>query len=935
MSELIDRIFDVEKISGEISTITANIEGLKGVISTYYVDVKKLMDNARAAKDQQGLTDVTKGLNDALIEGSKVTKEYQNELDKLKAKKEALTGAEKNANIEIAKARLELVAAQKEVKAAAVAEIEAAAATGKLGDSYNDLQNDLKKSMLAYKSLTAAERESAKGKELIAKINQTQTSLKEMDAGMQVYNRNVGNYASAVEGLMPKIGGLPGVLLNTEKAAISGEGGFKSLGKTIAATGKAMLANPFVLIGAAIVMLIKGISDAIGESEKRTNAISSAMAQFKPVLRTIGDGFEFLADAVIKTVGFLGKAFSAVTEFLGINPKGSADQFVQAEKSKQKAVLETRKLNEESSDLEAIIAEQRAITGAKEEYTIEQRVEALKKAGEAEKKLADNRAQIAELNLKALQEEAALDDNNAEMNDKVSAAIVAVNAARRESASIRKALAREETFLIRENKKEMESEAAARKAAAKEKADAEKEAAKNIMEAQRRLIDSKIAIMAEGEEKQIAMNAESFKRKLEDLKYNGQLTSELEKNLTTANAIEVQKIRDDFAKKKADNDKSEIDKAITDLEKNMQKEADVLAADYRQKETDLKAEYAKGKKTKEQYEAELLAIQSKALKEANDKTIKSLQEQLEIAGINEDKRVEISAKLRDLQIANENAVLDATIEANQKKVDSDKDAFEKRLQIAEQLTAAGMELFQAIGDFQAQQSENRLAEIEKQQNANDDYFARRQENLNNAIMSDESRAMAQKKIDDEKAKRDAEILKKQQAEKVKQAKWEKAQALISAIVGTATATVGALGAQPWSLLNFVFAGLAAAAGAAQIATIVSKQIPAYKEGGITGDGYALWGEVRPEVAVTRTGDIMFAENPTVSKFDAGTRIFKSVEDYERNVSMTRGENFKFDYDKMASKFPATQINLDSSGLWSIVNKEQQRATMINRRYKIG
>ena len=935
MSELIDRIFDVEKISGEISTITANIEGLKGVISTYYVDVKKLMDNARAAKDQQGLTDVTKGLNDALIEGSKVTKEYQNELDKLKAKKEALTGAEKNANIEIAKARLELVAAQKEVKAAAVAEIEAAAATGKLGDSYNDLQNDLKKSMLAYKSLTAAERESAKGKELIAKINQTQTSLKEMDAGMQVYNRNVGNYASAVEGLMPKIGGLPGVLLNTEKAAISGEGGFKSLGKTIAATGKAMLANPFVLIGAAIVMLIKGISDVIGESEKRTNAISSAMAQFKPVLRTIGDGFEFLADAVIKTVGFLGKAFSAVTEFLGINPKGSADQFVQAEKSKQKAVLETRKLNEESSDLEAIIAEQRVITGAKEEYTIEQRVEALKKAGEAEKKLADNRAQIAELNLKALQEEAALDDNNAEMNDKVSAAIVAVNAARRESASIRKALAREETFLIRENKKEMESEAAARKAAAKEKADAEKEAAKNIMEAQRRLIDSKIAIMAEGEEKQIAMNAESFKRKLEDLKYNGQLTSELEKNLTTANAIEVQKIRDDFAKKKADNDKSEIDKAITDLEKNMQKEADVLAADYRQKETDLKAEYAKGKKTKEQYEAELLAIQSKALKEANDKTIKSLQEQLEIAGINEDKRVEISAKLRDLQIANENAVLDATIEANQKKVDSDKDAFEKRLQIAEQLTAAGMELFQAIGDFQAQQSENRLAEIEKQQNANDDYFARRQENLNNAIMSDESRAMAQKKIDDEKAKRDAEILKKQQAEKVKQAKWEKAQALISAIVGTATATVGALGAQPWSLLNFVFAGLAAAAGAAQIATIVSKQIPAYKEGGITGDGYALWGEVRPEVAVTRTGDIMFAENPTVSKFDAGTRIFKSVEDYERNVSMTRGENFKFDYDKMASKFPATQINLDSSGLWSIVNKEQQRATMINRRYKIG
>jgi hypothetical protein len=60
--------------------------------------------------------------------------------------------------------------------------------------------------------------------------------------------------------------------------------------------------------------------------------------------------------------------YVAITKFLGLDPKGAGDRFVAAEKLKQKAVQETRRLNESAAEQEAIIAEQREIMADKEAY---------------------------------------------------------------------------------------------------------------------------------------------------------------------------------------------------------------------------------------------------------------------------------------------------------------------------------------------------------------------------------------------------------------------------------------------------------------------------------------------------------------------------------------------------------------------------------------
>jgi len=677
---------------------------------------------------------------------------------------------------------------------------------------------------------------------------------------------------------------------------------------------------------------------------------------------------------------FRSRAYDATMKFLNIDTKGS-DDFVKAERLKQKAVADTRKLNEQAAAGEAIIAEQREIISDKETYTYAQRLAALRVAQKEEQKLSNARVKNAEINLKALKAEAALDDANAEMNDKISAAIVNVSNAKKENAALGRKLGKEAQKLSDENIADMKAEADA--AAARDK---------KILDAKRRLVDSQFALLADSQEKDIKISNETNKRKIEDLQASGELTNALQKNLTTAQQTEIAKIKKDWAGKrlgesiKADeltlenmkkagqytlsfekdllNQRMEAEilaggsaleikqkykfleldleaktadeKAVL-FEKELTKQTDLLSAGYKKQEIELKKNYSKTKQTAEdkaQFESDLADIQLNALKDVNQKTIDGLRLQLENFKGSADKKAELSKKLRDLEIENDNAVLDAKIKNNEKGTKSDEDVAEKRKAIIMALANAGAEIFGAIADFQNQQSETRIAGLEAEQEALDSTFEKDQENLDNAIMSDETRAEKQKAINEKKAAADKVIADKIQAEKIKQAKWDKANAIAQAIISAGLGILNAALTKPFVPLGLIAAGLAATMGAIQVATIVSQPIPAFEKGGVTGDGLALWGETRPEVAVDPKGNVMLAEEPTISNFDAGTRIYKSVSDYEAAMGQKGGQAFKFDYDKMGEKMRPAEINLDSRGLWGIISKQQSRSTMINRRYRL-
>ena len=97
--------------------------------------------------------------------------------------------------------------------------------------------------------------------------------------------------------------------------------------------------------------------------------------------------------------------------------------------------------------------------------------------------------------------------------------------------------------------------------------------------------------------------------------------------------------------------------------------------------------------------------------------------------------------------------------------------------------------------------------------------------------------------------------------------------------------------------------------------------------------YTVVGRSSSLIEVTPSGETFLADKPTVTNFDAGTKIYKSVSDYENFIARQALEKFTFDYDKMGAKMPQNNIILDSRGLWGIVNKQNERRVLINRKYQ--
>ena len=341
---------------------------------------------------------------------------------------------------------------------------------------------------------------------------------------------------------------------------------------------------------------------------------------------------------------------------------------------------------------------------------------------------------------------------------------------------------------------------------------------------------------------------------------------------------------------------------------------------------ELKKSLAKGAISQEDYEAKVAKITADAAKDANDAMIANLRTILDNTKLSEEKRAEYSDKLTELEIANENAAADAAIDANKKAVDSDKEAAAQRMATAEMIASQGMEMIGAIAEFANQKSEQRIEELEAEKESNTANYESQQAELDNAIMSDETRAAKQKELDEKKAADELKIQQKIQAEKVKQAKWEKAQAIMSAVIGASLAIIKT-SAELGFPLAIPFIAMTAATSAINVATILSQKVPAYEHGGLTqGEPVSLWGERRQEVAVTPGGEVYTASVPTLSSFDKGTRIYSSVTDFERQNS------FSFDYDRMANKIPRASVSIDYDRISTIVGNNGKYRALKYRRY---
>lgn len=292
----------------------------------------------------------------------------------------------------------------------------------------NDLRN-------RYQSLSEAQRNSAGGKEMLKQIQDLDAKMKSADGSIGLFQRNVGDYANQVA----KISGLFG---SAGGAASSLTG---KLGLVTKGMG-ALAATPLIGVLTLLVTIIQKAAAAMKGSEEQTMRWRETMAVFEPLLNAVKNGLSAFAAILIDTVQVAIKGVTAAVNGLakaadwvgrvfgadwGLSRKTEelkAQAAAQREltKAENEYVINKRAWGIETAKIDRDVADLRAKAADKENYTSQQRLDFLQQAIDKETERATKEKELAEENLRLLRIRAEQTENDAEMNDKLAQAEIAV-----------------------------------------------------------------------------------------------------------------------------------------------------------------------------------------------------------------------------------------------------------------------------------------------------------------------------------------------------------------------------------------------------------------------------------------------------------------------------------------------------------------------------
>ena len=299
------------------------------------------------------------------------------------------------------------------------------------GESYNALVRQMAMLDQEFRATEDVARRNELGKQ----INDINNRLKELDAERGKFQRNVGNYKSALDGLAQGFKATAG-----NAAAVINP--LRNVKVGMDAISKTPVIGTLGLIAAALTKVVS----AMKTSEESTWAWNRALAAFKP----IGDAFTRTLQTVGDHVADLAGKFVDLLYKWGLLDKQAGESRQALVDLERNAAERRRQLMVENVRLEADVAEAREKVQEKEKYTVSQRIEFLKQAQWAEEQIAKNNLQMAQDRLAILQKEASFAENSIAVNDALAAAEADVERVRTDAARGQRMLQRELNTLERE-----------------------------------------------------------------------------------------------------------------------------------------------------------------------------------------------------------------------------------------------------------------------------------------------------------------------------------------------------------------------------------------------------------------------------------------------------------------------------------------------------
>lgn len=433
------------------------------------------------------------------------------------------------------------------------------------------------------------------------------------------------------------------------------------------------------------------------------------------------------------------------------------------------------------------------------------------------------------------------------------------------------------------------------------------------------------------------------KLKAEDIDAGTKLLTDTKRLQTSLFTFKKELYDEDSRKKKEAIDKqNKIEKEQADFEKEIAKETkqrieeEAKAED--EKQTKIVNEQLKIrelliesaiKDRQRQYEQEIIIIKATSKNETEEKQkifelnkryidedIAETERLLENSDLSTEKQIELSNKLKDLQLVNNQIVADDKKEKAAGEKKSDEDKLKRQQELTELLFEIGKEAANAIFEFGNQKREQELSAIEKRKDAE---------------LSKENLTAEQKqKIEEKYAEQIAAI-------KTKQAKADKAQALFQIAINTAQAILKVT-AQTGIAAAFVIPGIIVL-GVIQAAVVAAKKIPEFEKGTKSAPHEFIAGEKGRELLKLNSGQLIMADKPTYFKGNEykGATVYNNPET-ERIISQTKSNNFSFDTADLKNEMIAVRKAIqkkpvaifDNEGSIKGYKSNNHRTTYINR-----
>lgn len=461
------------------------------------------------------------------------------------------------------------------------------------------------------------------------------------------------------------------------------------------------------------------------------------------------------------------------------------------------------------------------------------------------------------------------------------------------------------------------------------------------LEAEKALQESRIALMEEGLDKELAVISNGYQQKIDAVKGNSSAEIALRKSLQEEMNKALSDATEEYEKTRASIDlqnrlatakegsEEEMSIRLEMLEK--QKEAEIKAAEsngadvslieqkylnekrklyeeyaadeveeiaksaaaqqvirdsqYNSEMKEMEKAFAKGLISREDYENEKARLTEKYAIDTFTAAVSSLEEQLSVEELNADKREAIAERLQKAKADLAKAEADAEINEMERIKKKEEDMEDERNERIQKSVNIAMDAFSTIADFASTMYQRDIEELEKQQEANDEAYQadiERIEALEESGAISKEEAEARKRMAEiETNKKNEELEKKKTQLQQKQAKWDKAVQIAQTGIATARGIMEAWQLGP--ILGAVMAGVVAAMGAVQIATIAATPIPAYKDGTKDGGhigGLAIVGDGgKQEVVVYGGKGWITPDVPTLVDLPRGAEVFPDIDNF--------------------------------------------------------